>query len=167
MESKSKPEISSEQIAELVQDFLLNQKTYKDLRGISDNEMETIYSIAFNFYSHGKFDRAKNIFAALTQLDTYKPKYWVGLGASRQMLKEYQPAIDAYGFATLMDAKDPKPVFYSSSCFLKLDKPNLAILALEAAIEISGTSPEHKDVRSQAENLLEGLRKKEATQSSK
>lgn len=164
---KKNPDFTPEQLNQLVQDFLINQKTFKDLKGISDKDMEALYSIAYNFYSHGKFDRAKSIFAALTQLDQFKPKYWVGLGAARQMLKEYQPAIDAYGFATLMDATDPKPAFYSSSCFMKLNQISLALQALEAAILISGDNPEHKDVRSQAENLLEGLQKKEAQKSSK
>lgn len=165
--SKKNPEVSPEQLAGLVTDFLANQKTFKDLRGITDKEMEAIYSTAYNFYSHGKFDRAKNIFLALTQLDNSKPKYWVGLGASRQMLKEYQPAIEAYGLAMLFDTKDPKPVFYASGCFMKLNENDMAMKALDTAIEIAGKNPEHKDLRNQAENLLEGLRKKEVQKPSK
>lgn len=166
MEATSKntpnnPEISPEQLSELVQDFLVNQKSFKDLQGITDKEMEAIYATAYNFYSHGKFDRAKSIFLALSQLDHYQPKYWVGLGASRQMLKEYQPAIDAYGLAMLLDPNDPKPAFYASNCFMRLAQHDKAILALEAVIEVAEDNPDHKDIRSQAENLLEGLRKKE------
>lgn len=159
--------MTPEQIAELTQDFLTNQKSFKDIQGITDKEMEAIYSTAYNFYTHGKFDKAKNIFLALTQLDNYKPKYWVGLGASRQMLKDFQPAIDAYGLATLLNPKDPKPLFYASGCFMKLNQTDMAIQALETAIEIAGNNPEHKDIRLQAENLLTGLHKKETSKPSK
>lgn len=165
--SNKTPEVSPEKMQTVMQDFLLNQKTFKDLKGITDNQMEAIYTTAYNFYSHGKFERAKEIFSALCQLDQYQPKYWIGLGAVRQMLKDYQPAIDAYGFATLMNPTDPKPAFYAANCFMKLNDTNSAIQALEAVLEISKDKTEFKDLRSQAENLLEGLHKKGPQKQSK
>lgn len=165
--SNKNPEITPERLAGLVQDFFSNQKSFKDIKGISEREMEAIYATAYNFYSHGKFERAKSIFSALTQLDQHQAKYWVGLGASYQMLKQYQSAIDAFGIATLLDTNDPKPVFYASSCFMKLNQIDLAQQSLEAVVLIAGDNTEHKDIRSQAENLLEGLRKKDSNKPTK
>lgn len=157
--AKKNPELSQEELNHLVQEFLINHKSLKDIQGITDKEMEALYATAYNFYSHGKFDRAKNTFVTLTQLDQYQPKYWVGLGATRQMLKEYQAAIDAYGFSMLLDSSNPKPAFYAANCFMKLNQHDKAMLALEAVIEISKDNPDYKDILSQAKNLLEGLRK--------
>lgn len=158
--SPTNQDISSEQMQTLVHDFLSNQKTFKDLKGITDKEMEGIYATAYNFYTHGKLDRANEIFSALCQMDPYQSKYWMGLGATRQMEKKYEKAIEAYGLATLMDAKNPLPAFYAAHCFMKLENFDGAIKALEASILLSQDKKEHKDLHSQAEQLLEGLKKK-------
>lgn len=165
--STSNLDISPEQMETLVHDFLLNQKTFKDLKGITDKEMEGIYATAYNFYSHGKFDRAEDIFSALCQMDHYKSKYWLGLGASRQMQKKYEKAIDAYGLATLMDINNPLPAFYTAHCLLKLNNKENAIKAFEAVILLCGDKEEHKEVKSQTEQLLEGLKKPSSEQKSK
>lgn len=158
--SNTNLDISPEQMETLVHDFLSNQKTFKDIKGITDKEMEGIYATAYNFYTHGKFDRANDIFSALCQMDPYQSKYWLGLGATRQMEKKYEKAIEAYGLATLMDSKNPFPAFHSAHCFMKLSNNDSAIKALEAVTEIAKDKKEYKDVLSQAEQLLEGLKKK-------
>lgn len=153
-------EITAEQLNTLIHDFLVNNKTFKDVRGITDKEMESMYAIAYNFYNHGKFDRANDLFTALCQMDTYEPKYWIGLGAARQMQKNYEKAIDAYGMATLFDAQNPLPAFYAAHCYMKLKNHERAIQALDAVLAISKDKKEYKDLHAQAEQLREGLHKK-------
>lgn len=158
--SNKNPQISPEQLETLANDFLVNQKTFKDLKGITDKEMEAIYATAYNFYTHGKFDRADVIFSGLCQMDPYQSKYWLGLGATRQMEKKYEKAIESYGLATVMDAKNPLPAFHAAHCLMKLHDNDRAIAALETVIELSKNKKEHKDLKIQAEQLLEGLQKK-------
>lgn len=165
--SENITEISAEQMNTLIHDFLANNKTFKDVRGITDKEMESIYAIAYNFYNHGKFDRANDLFTALCQMDTYQSKYWIGLGAARQMQKKYEKAIDAYGMATLFDTKNPFPAFYAAHCCMKLKDHDRAIQALEAVIQIAKDKKEYKDLYPQAEQLLEGLHKKTPQQKTK
>lgn len=157
---KKNIDISPEQMETLVHDFLLNQKTFKDIKGITDKEMEGIYATAYNFYTHGKFDRANDVFSSLCQMDPYQSKYWLGLGATRQMEKKYEKAIEAYGLAILMDAKNPLPPFHAAHCLIKLNNKDGAIQALEAVIEVAKGKKEYEDVLSQAEQILEGLKKK-------
>jgi len=165
--SNKNMEISPKQMQTLAHDFLVNQKTFKDLKGITDKEMEGIYATAYNFYTHGKFDRANEIFSALCQMDPYKSKYWLGLGATRQMEKKYEKAIEAYGLATIMDANNPLPPFYAAHCLMKLNEHDRATSAFETVIDLSKDKKEFKDLKTQAEQLLEGLRKKTTTQKSK
>ncbi|PWU07405.1 MAG: CesD/SycD/LcrH family type III secretion system chaperone [Verrucomicrobia bacterium] len=153
-------ELSQDQLDTLVNDYLLNQKTFKDIQGITDKEMESIYATAYNFYTHGKLDRAKDIFSALCQMDPYQAKYWLGLGATRQMQEKYEKAVEAYGMATLMDIKNPLPSFYAAHCLMKLNDHDRTISALETVIEVCKSNKEHKGLQTQAEQLLEGLQKK-------
>ena len=160
--SKANKELDEviEEIAPLVRDLMIGQASMKDLYQISDDEMEAIYTAAYNFYQHGNFKKAKEMFKTLIQLNYKEKKYFMGLGASRQMLNEYTKAAETYGFAALMDATDPTPAFYAAECFRKAKNNESAILALEAVMEITKEGKTHKEIRSQAEKLLKGLKRK-------
>ena len=155
---KDLDEITTE-LAPLIRDLMIGQASMKDLYKISDDEMEAIYTAAYSFYQHGNFKKAKELFKTLIHLNYKEKKYFMGLAASRQMLKEYTKAAETYGFAALMDAKDPTPAFYAAECFRKDNNNEKAILALEAVMEITKDGKAHKEIRDHAEKLLAGLKK--------
>jgi len=158
MAKEQKQQMDQETVNQMVEDFLISQKTLKELKGFTDEEMEALYTTAYNYYNHGKFEDAKFLFSTLCQFDPTKPKYWMGLGASRHMLKEYERAAVAYGMATLRDAEDPHPPFHAADCFIKMGDSKNAILALEAVLEIAGENKKHEKIRKQAESLLEEVK---------
>ncbi|MBQ4481315.1 MAG: SycD/LcrH family type III secretion system chaperone [Victivallales bacterium] len=108
--------------------------TVREMKGITDAEMEAIYSMGFSFYNTGRYDDAEKVFRFLVLFDHLNARYWTGLGAVFQVKKNYADAITAYGYASFLDLKNPKPQYLAAECFLALgDKTNAlsAIAALE------------------------------------
>lgn len=163
--AEQKQILTPEILEKTVREVLAGKKTLKDLRGLKNEEMEACYTAAYNFYNHGKFIEALHIFTTLCMFDNLNPKYWLGLGATRQMLKDFSGAVEAYSLAAVLDLTNPKPPFHAADCLLALKEYDKAKMALEAAIAIVETSKtdkkEYKAVAEQAKNLLELLKKEE------
>lgn len=148
------PDISDEDLAQIVVDFAQNGKTIRELKGMTREEMEAVYNVAYNVYSGGDYEKAQKIFQFLCFFDHLEKKYWLGLGSCRQMLKRYQEAIEAYTFAMLLDSDDPHPPFYAADCHIALGDREAAISGLTAALEWSGDSAEYQSIRERAGALL-------------
>ncbi len=106
--------------------------TVRDMKGITDGEMEAVYSLGFNFYNTGRYDEAEKVFKSLVFFDHMNPKYWMGMGALQQVRKNYDGAITSYGFASFLDLHDPKPQYHAAECFLAKGDYENAQSALEA-----------------------------------
>jgi type III secretion system low calcium response chaperone LcrH/SycD len=98
----------------------------KDIRGLSGEEIETVYSIGFNLYNQGKYAQAEPMFQFACFYAHLEPRYWMALGNCRQMLKNYPAAIDAYGFAFMIDIEDPWPTIQTAICYLATGNKELA-----------------------------------------
>ena len=108
--------------------------TMKEVKGITNDELEAVYSLGFGYYNTGKFDDAQKLFEFLVLFDHLNTKYWFALGAVQQARKDFQKAIASYGYSSFLDLENPKPQFHAAECFLALgDKANAAsaLLALE------------------------------------
>lgn len=108
--------------------------TMKEVRGISNEELEAVYTLAYNFYRTGKYLDAQKLFEFLVLFDHLNTKYWFALGAAQQAQKDYQKALTSYGYSSFLDLENPKPQLHAAECYLALgDKKNAAsaILALE------------------------------------
>lgn len=119
------------QIEEAAKKFL-NGSTIKELKGIKNEELEAVYSLAFNFYRSGKYDEAGKLFDFLALFDHLNQKFWMGVGAVRQVKKDYAGAVQAYGYASFLDLKNPKPQIHAAECFLAMGDKRNAASSLEA-----------------------------------
>ena len=119
------------QIEEAAKKFM-NGSTIKELKGISNNELEAVYSLAFNYYRSGKFDEAEKLFNFLALFDHLNQKYWIGVGAVRQVKKDFSGAVQAYGYASFLDLANPKPQLHAAECFLAMGDKRNAASSLEA-----------------------------------
>ena len=125
--------ITEEKIAEAAKAFAAGA-TLKEVRGITNDELEAVYSLGFGYYNTGKFEDAQKLFEFLVLFDHLSTKYWFALGAVQQARKDFQRAIASYGYSSFLDLENPKPQFHAAECFLALgDKANAAsaIMALE------------------------------------
>ena len=124
-------QITQEDIAAAAKKFL-EGSTVKELKGITNAEMEAVYSIAFNYYRTGKYDEAEKLFNFLALYDHLNPKFWMGVGAVRQVRKDFPGAVQAYGYASFLDLSNPKPQLHAAECFLAIGDKRNAASSLEA-----------------------------------
>lgn len=115
---------------------LLKGGTLKEIRGISNDELEAVYTVAYNFYRAGQYKEADTLFCFLTQFDHLNPKFWIGLGAVRQAKKEFEAAFDAYSYAAFLNARDPKPQYYAAVCLLALGEKEKAATVLSTMEQV-------------------------------
>lgn len=148
------PEFTPEEIERLMLNFIKNGKTLKDIKGLTSENMEAIYNVAYNAYNTGNLDQAHKVFQFLCYFDHLEHKYWMGLGATRQMLKDFSGAVDAYSLAGILNVNDPRAPFQAANCHIALGNRDAAISGLTAAMEFSGHKPEWATVKSQAEAIL-------------
>ena len=125
--------ITEEKIAEAAKSFA-SGATLKEVRGITNDELEAVYSFGFSYYNTGRFEDAQKLFEFLVLFDHLNTKYWFALGAVQQARKDFQKAIASYGYSSFLDLENPKPQFHAAECYLALgDKANAAsaVMALE------------------------------------
>ena len=126
-------DITKKQVEEAAKAFA-GGATMKEVKGITNDELEAVYSLGFGYYSTGKFEDAQKLFEFLVLFDHLSTKYWFALGAVQQAQKDYQKAIASYGYSSFLDLENPKPQLHAAECYLALgDKENAAsaIMALE------------------------------------
>lgn len=146
-------EITQEQI-EAAAKKLMDGYTLSAVKGISENELEAVYSVGFNFYQTGRIEEAQKIFSFLVMFNHLSPKFWMGLGAVYQVQKSFDQAITAYGYASFLDLADPRPQYHAAECFwAKGDRAN-ALSALAALEEYASEKSERgREYRAKAAEL--------------
>jgi len=92
--------------------------TLKDVNSVSNDTMNDVYKLAYDFYHHGKLNDAESLFRFLCIYDFYNPEYAMGLAAVYQLKKDYQKAIDFYALAYSLSKDDYRPMFYAGQCNL-------------------------------------------------
>lgn len=113
MVQSSEIETTASQYLEfMIHGFMNGLITLQELEGITDEEMETIYALGYNFFTYGKYDAAKDIFTGLTAYAPYTAHYWRALGAVNQQLKDYDEAIASYDMAIANDEGDAVSYVY-------------------------------------------------------
>lgn len=132
-------DVNEKELQEAAMKIVQDGATVKELKGITNEEMEAVYSLAFNFYRTGKYDDAEKLFNFLALFDHLNAKYWMGVGAVRQVKKNYEGAVQAYGYASFLDLHNPKPQFHAAECYLAMGDKRNAASALEALKEFCPT----------------------------
>ena len=146
-----------EELEDTLLEFFGKGGTFKDLKDMSDDAMEAIYSVAYNLYQGGKYDEAQKVFQFLCFYDHFNRKYFLGLGACQQMMKQYEQAIEIFTFATVLDADDPRPMLYIGDCHLGMGDKEKAKGCYETVIEWGAGQAAYADEIERAESMLENL----------
>ena len=127
--------IDTKKVAESVKSLIKDGSTLKQLKGVSNEELEAVYSLAFGYYRTGKYDEALKLFQFLVLFDHLNAKFWMGLGAVQQVLKDYQNAVVSYGYCSFLKLDNPKPQLHAAECFLAMGDKRNAASSLEALNE--------------------------------
>lgn len=116
---------------------------------LSPEALDVAYANAYQLYQHGKYEKAKHFFHFLTIANTYERKYWMGLAASYQMLKNYPKALECYSIAALQDANDPYVHLHAADCFTALGQQTESQKALGSAEKAAEQDEKYKELLSQ------------------
>ena len=138
----------------MIHGFMNGLITLQELEGISDEEMEMIYALGFNFFTYGKYDAAKDIFTGLTAYAPYTAHYWRALGAVNQQLKDYQEAIAAYDMAIANDEFDVVSYVYRGESQLLARNRDAGLHDLQIVIQLGADAPQFGAWVQRAELLL-------------
>lgn len=147
-------------IASLIEKMCKGECAIRDILGLDDKQMNGLYAMGYNFYQAGKYDDALKIFRALCLFDQLEPKHWIGMGATLQMMKKYEEAANAYGFAAIMDCHDPRPSFHAAECYIALNDKEKAEAALNSVVVLCEPTPENKPFIDKANAILELMKGK-------
>ncbi|MGE8059040.1 type III secretion system translocator chaperone SicA [Pseudomonas sp. NPDC089547] len=161
MSSRERPEQEQDRMAEQVMQAVLDGASLKDLRGVTDEQMDSLYAFAYEFYEQGRLDDAEKFFHFLCIYDFYNAQYWMGLAAVHQLKQNYQKAVDLYAVAFAQGKHDYRPMLYTGQCQLALGKAGKAKLCFEYVIE----RVQEPGMRQQAQAYLAALSSVEADHS--
>ncbi len=95
-------------------------------------EVEVLYTVAYEQLQKRKLDIAEQIFSYLVLYESQDFRFWIGMGIVKQMNEEWRKAIDAYSMAAILDADNLYPYMHSIECFLQLKDYLLASKAVDA-----------------------------------
>ena len=148
--------IDTAKISEGVKALIEKGATLKQLKGVTNAELEAVYSLAYGYYRTGKYDEALKLFQFLVLFDHLNQKYWMGLGAVQQVLKDYQGAVTSYGYSSFLKLDNPKPQLHAAEGFLALGDRRNAASTLEALEEYCPRDTEvGREYRAKAAKLRE------------
>lgn len=107
-------------------------------------DTKPLYEAAYHLYKGGRYIDAEQFFRLLTMIDVANVDYWMGLGATLQMQKKWQEAVDVYGAAAVLDKKkgNPLPHLYGAQCLHALDDKENALKALKSAKTLCQEDPD-------------------------
>lgn len=121
--------------------------------GIPRKNRETLYAFAYDSYSKGQYEKARQLFAQLALFDHKDPRYMKGLAAASQMLGDYEQALQVYALVVAMDMADPTSVMHAGDCYQAIGKHAEAAESFDLARSMCSTA-EHEPVRRRCEQLL-------------
>lgn len=110
--------------------------TLREAFDLPQEKLDLMYAIAYDLYSNDKYEKASMLFNALCVYEPLKVDYWLGLGATKKMLKEYEHAVIAYHSIISLRPTMMSPYLDMAECLLKIKQVDAAKKFLAAVVEI-------------------------------
>jgi Flp pilus assembly protein TadD len=89
-------EALSKEVLEKVADVMSGKTTLREIKGLTDAQMEMLYGTGYALYQAGRCKDAVDVFQILCLYDPYVARYWLGLAGSLERLGRFVPAAVAY-----------------------------------------------------------------------
>lgn len=102
-----------------------------------------VYESASNYYQNGQYKLAASSFQSLALVEPGNPYYWIGLGASYQMLNDYTQALTSYAIAATLDETNPEIHYHAAECLFSVNQPQQGLAALSSAELIIAGNPDY------------------------
>ena len=144
---------------------LLQSKPIAAIVGFSEDELEAVYTLAYNFHQQKYYEKAIPLYNFLVLYCHTETKYWMGQACCLHMAKKYDMAVCAYVSAAILDPINPIYAFHSGECLLNLGLWSEAKEAFESSLFLAtdksfkGIIPENRNVGARAKAFLQIIEK--------
>jgi type III secretion system low calcium response chaperone LcrH/SycD len=139
--------------------FVAELDALESSKRFSSADLETIYTLAYNLYSGGRYDEALRYFAFLTLYRPTDRKFLLGLAATQQAGRAYEAAIQTYAFITLLDPTDPGPTLRIGECLMQMGQLEEARDSFNMVVAVAGSGSTHAAAKARAQGLLDVISK--------
>lgn len=102
----------------------------------SEKKIQDIYALAYLLYQNQRYQEAGHHFRLLVVARPSEKKFWKSLGASLQMQKDYEEALNCYMSCYNLSDKnhlDPYLLIQTADCYFALQQVESGLKALEVA----------------------------------
>jgi type III secretion system low calcium response chaperone LcrH/SycD len=144
---------------EVISAIIFEGKSLKESIGLSAGVIEYFYSQGYRLYLIRKYEDALRYFHLLFLFEPANPRYSLALGATYQMMKDYEHAVQWYMTLSIIDTSSPMPFYYMSDCALKRGDPYSAIFFLRKTIDLCKDNPKFEQLKTQATRMIPPLEK--------
>ncbi|QEI06025.1 tetratricopeptide repeat protein [Pigmentiphaga aceris] len=141
----------------LVDAFVNHGVTLAALKGVSEAQLEALYTVAHGHLSEGRVDEALDDLLLLVTNNPWDRRFQFAFALALQMSGQYKEAGEHYSQALLLDATDAACVMRMGECLEATGNATEAEDAFRACIQLSYLKPEYHDVRAHAEARLAAL----------
>lgn len=104
----------------------------------SREEVETLYAAGYQLYRQGDLKNSTAIFEYLCIHENDDARFWTALAVAMQKQKKWDPAIDAYSMAALLDATNVSLYLYATECLMASRQWSRAKQSLDAFFTVCG-----------------------------
>ena len=145
------------ELAETVARIAAGETDLAVVAGVTDEELEAIYSVGHGLYASGKYNDALDFFRVLCICRQIEPRYWFAFGATNQLLGDHGNALRAYGMAALYDTENAQISLRAAECLIKLGDFATARDALEAVELLAEGNPANAAYAERARLMLRAI----------
>jgi type III secretion system low calcium response chaperone LcrH/SycD len=135
-------------------DYLMSGRTLGEAMGCSLQSQETLYHVAYTFYSQAKYPEAMRVFAFLLAANHMDRRFFNGFAACLHMQRRHEDALKYYGAASVLDLTDPEPAMHSAECHLALGNIEQARTSLDYALCQARADEKHHAIIARLEAML-------------
>lgn len=141
----------------LVDAMLHHGVTPADLRGITPEELEAVYSLTLDELAAGQVDEAFEHASLLVSNDPWDRRHHLVMALCLQQFGLYEAAARSYVHALAFDATDALATYRVGECLLAMGEPAQAREAFEDAVKLSWLDTAYEVVREAAQGQLDAL----------
>ena len=128
-----------------------------EMLGIGKEQQEQLYAFASMLYESGQHEQACDVFAYLCRVQPTEVRFLKALGMARQMAKQYDGAVQAYGVAVLHDIEDAELSIHAAECLLHTGEIGRARAAVKSALLQTQSRPIGDDLQRKLQTLENAL----------
>lgn len=127
------------------------------LHGVTDEELEATYQVAYELVMEGQYEEALEYAELLVRMDPGEQRYLFAFALCLQHVGEYASAARYYAEALVLKATDAVCAFRMGECLMAMEDLDNARTAFELCVTLSWLDVDCAEVRELAQQHLDEL----------